>query len=654
MNFSKPFLENLRANISLSSLIGETVSWDPKKTKSSQGDFWGSCPFHEEKTASFHVDSNKGFYYCFGCHAKGDCFTFLKDNKNLSFLEAVTFLAARAGIPLPEKSYHNTTNNKGESELFQIHEEAVTFYQNQLKTSNGLSCRQYLKSRAITEEAERHFELGYSSNSSNALYEHLRKRKFEDKTIIRSGLCMIAENQSKPFDRFRNRLMFPIKDLRGRTIAFGGRALNTRATAKYLNSPETPLFSKGKVIYNYSNAKSVVRNKAPLLLTEGYMDVITLFQAGFTNAVAPLGTAITEDQLNLIWRLHPEPVVLFDGDKAGKKATSKLLMLALPFLKPDRSLRFGQLPVDQDPDDFLRSEGKIGFLRIVEEAEPAVQLLWSDFTEGRVFDSPERKASLDLRLKETVGQIKDTYLRDYFLRAINDIKKQFFSTTGQNDLKQNYQIQKTIGTARTFQTINPLKETRNSFLGRSSKNLDVELRIKEGTILLGCLNHPFIAHALEEKLSRLAFVFEDLAKIRDALLAELPIDADCENIDFYKKLELRLKFDPLQKLKKIPYLFIHPYLGPNASETNASKAINDAINHHISLLNFNAEIKLAEKELDDSSSESVTDRIEKASTNLQNAIKGLEPKILDNDELRKASIKRLNIMIENKIWLKKK
>ena len=315
MNFSKPFLENLRANISLSSLIGETVSWDPKKTKSSQGDFWGSCPFHEEKTASFHVDSNKGFYYCFGCHAKGDCFTFLKDNKNLSFLEAVTYLAARAGIPLPEKSYHNTTNNKDESELFQIHEEAATFYQNQLKTSNGLSCRQYLKSRAITEEAERHFELGYSSNSSNALYEHLRKRKFEDKTIIRSGLCMIAENQSKPFDRFRNRLMFPIKDLRGRTIAFGGRALNTRATAKYLHSPETPLFSKGKVIYNYSNAKSVVRNKAPLLLTEGYMDVITLFQAGFTNAVAPLGTAITEDQLNLIWRLHPEPVVLFDGDK---------------------------------------------------------------------------------------------------------------------------------------------------------------------------------------------------------------------------------------------------------------------------------------------------------------------------------------------------
>ena len=357
MNFSKSFLDNLRSTVSLSDLIGEKVSWDAKKTKPGQGDFWGSCPFHDEKTASFHVDSKKGFYYCFGCHAKGDCFTFLKDYERLSFLDSVKYLANRSGIPLPVSSNSSTKQDKKEAELFLIHREASNFFQDQLKTTSAFACRQYLAIREIREEATKHFEIGFASVSRNALFKHLRKKKFDTNIIMSSGLCMIAEGEKEPFDRFRNRLMFPIKDASGRTIAFGGRSLDPKVSAKYLNSPETPLFSKGRLLYNYSNAKSTIKSKTPLLLVEGYMDVLSLFQAGFINAVAPLGTAVTEDQLQLLWRLHPEPVVLFDGDKAGQKAARKLLALALPFLVSERRVLFGILPIDQDPDDFLISDG---------------------------------------------------------------------------------------------------------------------------------------------------------------------------------------------------------------------------------------------------------------------------------------------------------
>ena len=409
MKFSKSFLDNLRSSVSLSDLIGEKVLWDPKKTKSSQGDFWAPCPFHEEKTASFHVDSNKGFYYCFGCQAKGDCFTFLKDYERFSFSESVTYLAKRTGISLPSNSSSARRNNEAEEVLFLIHKEASNFFEQQLKTTSALECRQYLQAREVTEEARVHFSLGFAPNSRNALFKYLLKKKFETKFIISSGLCMISENNAEPFDRFRNRLMFPIKDTKGRVIAFGGRSLDTSSPAKYLNSPETPLFFKGKLLYNYSNAKMSARSKTPLLLVEGYMDVVALFQAGFPNAVAPLGTAITESQLQLLWVLHPEPIVLFDGDKAGQNAANKLLTILLPSLEPDKSVRFGELPNNQDPDDLLRSEGRKGLLSIIEKAHPAIHVLWTKSTEGWVFDSPERKAALDIRLRKTISKIKNIH-----------------------------------------------------------------------------------------------------------------------------------------------------------------------------------------------------------------------------------------------------
>ncbi len=654
MNFSKSFLDDLRARVSLSDLVGEKISWDLKKTKSNQGDFWAPCPFHEEKTASFHVDSNKGFYYCFGCQAKGDCFTFLKDYDRLSFLESVTYLASRVGVALPVIGPQAKKNDQEEANLLKIHQEASGFFEAQLRTSNGIACRQYLKDREITEKAIEHFNIGFASHSRNGLYEYLREKRFNQSSIINSGLCMLSEKGSEPFDRFRNRVMFPIKDLRGKIIAFGGRSLDATTPAKYLNSPETPLFSKGKVIYNYSNAKAVIRPKTPLLLVEGYMDVITLFQAGFPNTVAPLGTAITKSQLDLMWRLHSEPIVLFDGDKAGRKATSKLLELALPSLEPEKSLRFGRLPNDQDPDDFFKSEGKEALLNLVKKARPAIQVLWTDLTDSLVFDSPERKAALDINLKKSIGKIKNSTLRRHFSDEINEIRKEFFADL--NLYKQN----KSSANFKNFKSLkravieNPLNETKNSFLGSQPSNLNVELRLKEGIIIIGCLNHPIIAHAIENDLSRLHFSFNDMKRIRDAILAELPVEEGFASKAFKEKVNARLKFNAIEKLEKIPQLKIHPHLTPKASPMSAREAIQEAMNHHKSLINFQLEIKAAENEFFDASNENVTNRIDMANKTLQRAIKGKKPQILSDDKLTRASSKRLNVMVKDKIWLKKK
>lgn len=654
MNFSKPFLDDLRASTSLSELIGEKVSWDQKKTRSGQGDFWAPCPFHEEKTASFHVDSRKGFYYCFGCHAKGDCFTFLKDFENLSFLDSVTYLANRGGIPLLTTSSKIEQHKKSDLELLEVHKVASSFYEAQLKTTSATICRQYLHSRGLTAAAIEHFEIGFSPNKVTALYDHLRSKNFSSAVIVDSGLCIEPETEKNPFDRFRNRVMFPIKDTRGQIIAFGGRSLDANARAKYLNSPETPLFSKGKIIYNYARASKNRKTKTPLLVVEGYMDVVALSQAGFSNVVAPLGTAITEQQLQLIWRLHQEPIILFDGDKAGQTAVSKLLSLALPFLEAEKSLRFGMLPIGQDPDELLKSEGAEGLHSILESALPAINILWANLTDGSVFDSPERKAALDLKLKKKISKIKNSHLRSHFAYALTEIRKNFFAKPISKIKNETGYKPWNLQKSYSKHKIKPLDSTKKSFLGQSSSKIDTELRLKEGAIILGAINHPSIAYQLEAELSRLRFKFNDLKQIRDAILAELPIKNGVSNDAFHKKIEKRLNFNAVKKLRKIPHLRVHPFLDVKASEFNASRAIHDAITRHNSLLNFKSEIKLAEDQFFNSTSESITTRIKKANKTLQKATKGSENQILNNDALTKESAKKLHSMIEEKIWLKKK
>lgn len=652
MNFSKSFLDTIRANTSLADLIGEKVTWDQKKTKASQGNFWCSCPFHQEKTASFHVDSSKGFYYCFGCHAKGDCFTFLKDHERLSFHEAVRYLAQKANINLPKNSLKEEKQNELETELLRIHEESSKFFTEQLLKSSSKKCLDYLNWRGIDLVSRNHFEIGYASNSRNDLYKHLIQKKFSPKTILESGLCMVSSKGGDPFDRFRDRVMFPIKDSRNKTIAFGGRSLDANSPAKYINSPETALFSKGKVLYNFGNARSAERSETPLLLVEGYMDVVALFKAGFPRTVAPLGTATTEEQLQLLWRLDTEPIVFFDGDRAGQAAANKFLSLALPLLEARRSVRFAQLPNNQDPDDFLKLEGEESFRNLVKTALPAITLLWRNLTDGKVFDSPERKAGLDLTLNDYTAKIKNPLLRAHFATTLKQLKKNFFSGFDKNLNVKNTDPSKNFRNKNNRESY--LNETKNSFLGRARGATKLELKLKEGIILLGCLNHPTIASKFENELSRLSISDPDLKKIRDVMLSELPVTENEAYDLFHKKINTQLKFDALDKLNKIPQLKIHPHVGPLALTSNVTEAIDDSINQHNSITNFRREIKLAEKEFIKGSSEDTTNRIYAANKTLQRAVKGKKTSNLMGEDITKASKKRLNAMIENKIWLKKK
>ncbi|MGA0371884.1 MAG: DNA primase, partial [Paracoccaceae bacterium] len=316
MSLPSGFLDELRARVSLTSVVGRKVQWDQRKSNQGKGDMWAPCPFHQEKTASFHVLDREGYYYCFGCHAKGDAITFLKDAENLSFMEAVQELARQAGMTLPERDPGLQKQIDARSVLADVMEKAVRYFRMMIKTQAGREASLYLDRRGLSEGTQNRFDLGYASDNRQGLLKALTEQGVREEQLIECGLCIAPDNGGAPYDRFRNRVMFPIRDARGHCIAFGGRAMDQNARAKYLNSPETLLFDKGRSLYNIGSARSALGKNHPLIVSEGYMDVIALSQAGFETAVAPLGTAITENQLQMMWRLHPEPVVALDGDAA--------------------------------------------------------------------------------------------------------------------------------------------------------------------------------------------------------------------------------------------------------------------------------------------------------------------------------------------------
>ena len=399
MSLPPAFLDEIRARVPLSRVIGRRVTWDLRRSNQAKGDWWAPCPFHHEKTASFHVDDQKGFYYCFGCHAKGDALTFLKEAEGMGFMEAVAALAAEAGLAMPERTPEARQQADRRTQLYEVMERAVRWFRLQLQTAAAGAARDYLAGRGLDEAAADRFGLGFAPPARRALTEALTARGLAPALLAEAGLTILPDDGGQPYDRFRDRIIFPIRDGQGRAIALGGRAMDPGARAKYLNSPETPLFDKGRSLYNLQPARAAVGKGQPLLVAEGYMDVIALVRAGFEGAVAPLGTAITEDQLRLMWRVSPEPVIALDGDAAGLRAAMRLVDLALPLTGPGQALRFAILPPGLDPDDLIRAQGAAAMRAVLDGARPLVDLLWQRETEGRVFDSPERRAALDHALK---------------------------------------------------------------------------------------------------------------------------------------------------------------------------------------------------------------------------------------------------------------
>ena len=417
MSLPDGFLDELRTRLSIAQVVGRKVTWDTRKSNIGKGDYWSPCPFHQEKTASFHVDDRKGFFYCFGCHAKGDALTFVRETENVGFMEAVEILAREAGMPVPKRDPVAQKKADRRTVLAEIMEQALQFYRMQLKTNVAAAAREYLDGRGMPLAIQDRFEIGFAPDARGALFQHLTGKGVKPEDLDEAGLCVKPDDGGSPFDRFRGRIIFPIRDARGRCIAFGGRAMDPNARAKYLNSPETPLFDKGRSLYNHGPAREAAGKAQSLIVAEGYMDVIALAQAGFDHAVAPLGTAITENQLQLMWRMSPEPIIALDGDTAGIRAARRLIDLALPLMEAGKSLRFVVLPEGQDPDDLLKASGAKAMQDLLDAAQPMVQLLWDREIEGKVFDSPERRASIGCQpTHSAVKQSKIHRLRNHYTR----------------------------------------------------------------------------------------------------------------------------------------------------------------------------------------------------------------------------------------------
>ncbi|MEO0989663.1 MAG: DNA primase [Pseudomonadota bacterium] len=500
MSLPPGFLDELRARLSIVDVVGRKVMWDNRKSNQAKGDWWAPCPFHQEKTASFHVEEGKGYYYCFGCHAKGDAITFVRETENLGFMEAVKVLAEEAGMPMPEADPRAQEKADRRTELVDVMEQAVRFYRMQLKTGAAAEARDYLSRRGLDAAALDRFEIGFAPPGWQTLWDHLRGKGVAQDLILDAGLARESQKGKEPYDTFRHRILFPIRDARGRAIAFGGRAMDPGDTAKYLNSPETPIFDKGRNLYNHGPAREAARKGQPLIVAEGYMDVIALVRAGFEAAVAPLGTAVTEHQLAALWKIHPEPVIALDGDAAGVRAAMRLVDLALPMLAPGKTLRFCVLPAGQDPDDLIRDAGAASMARLVEGAEPLVRMLWRRETDGKTFDSPERKAALERALQDAAAKITDKSVSQHYAQELKDLRWQLFRP--QRGFK-----------SKPLPSVTPAQAT-----ALAQGNAATVERLREAVILATLVIHPVLIDEFADALEQGAIRTPDLQPLAAALL----------------------------------------------------------------------------------------------------------------------------------------
>ncbi len=547
MSLPPGFLEELRSRTSLAQVVGRKVVWDRRKSNQGKGDMWAPCPFHQEKTPSFHVDDRQGFYYCFGCHAKGDAISFVRETENVGFMEAVEILAREAGMQVPARDPRAQEKADRRTQLAQVMEQAVQYYRLQLHTAAAAPAREYLAGRGLDEAAQERWGIGFAPDARQGLWGHLTGKGVAEELILAAGLAANPEGGGAPYDRFRGRIIFPIRDARGRAIALGGRAMDPGARAKYLNSPETELFDKGRSLYNHGPAREAAGKGQQLIVAEGYMDVIALAEAGFEATLAPLGTAITEEQLRLLWRIHPEPVIALDGDRAGLRAAMRLIDLALPLLEAGRALRFALMPEGQDPDDIIRTRGAGAMRRILEAAVPMVQLLWQRETEGKDFDSPERRAALDKSLREAIRRIRDPSIRSHYGQEINRMRRELFRLEGPRRTREGRFRHGAALPAR------PTPGARASYLAAASGERAEEV-LREAVILAVLILNPEVLPRFEGALERQDWVLAEHAAILHALLRHAGEDAQA----LRASLEREAGTEALEKLFSLSHLQVVP------------------------------------------------------------------------------------------------
>jgi DNA primase len=606
MSLPPGFVDELRARTSLSQVVGRAVTWDRRKSNPGRGDLWAPCPFHHEKTASFHVDDRKGYYHCFGCQAGGDVFKFLQETQNLGFMEAVEMLAREAGMAMPARDPRAQEKLDRMGQLAEVMEQALRHFRLQLKTAAAAPARDYLAGRGLTPEACDRWEIGFAPPGWTGLSDHLKGRGVAPDLLLAAGLVKPSDKGRAPYDVFRNRIIFPIRDARGRCIAFGGRALDPSDGAKYLNSPETELFDKGRSLFNHGSAREAAGKGQPLLVAEGYMDVIALSEAGFRATVAPLGTAVTPDQLQLLWRIHPEPIVALDGDKAGINAALRLVDLALPLLEAGRSLRFAILPDGQDPDDLIRAQGAPAMKAVLDAAQPMVSLLWRRETEGHVFDSPERRAALDKTFREKLQTIRDASLRRHYGEEIDRLRRALFFPARPPR----------SGPARggRFQPppAKPLATTRGSLLASGNP---VDEQIREAVILAALIVNPWLVHRFEGELERLETTVPDHARILSTLLRLGPAATQA-------RLTETLGENVLEKLFTARHVLLCAGVRQAGDPEVAEQCVEDELRKLFRARGARRDIAEAERDIAGLADEGLTWRLRQAAEGQAEALRG--------------------------------
>jgi DNA primase len=542
--FTPEFLDELRARLPVSEVVGKRV-----KLKKSGREWKGLSPFQQEKTPSFYVNDQKGFYHDFSSGKHGNIFDFLMETEGCSFPEAVERLAGMVGMALPVSTPDAARQEKHRRSLHEVMELAAKFFADTLASRLGAKARGYLADRALSPQTQLQFRLGYAPPDRFALKEYLGSQGIPVSDMVETGLLIGGDDIPVPYDRFRDRVMFPITDVRNRVIAFGGRALEKDVPAKYLNSPETPLFHKGDNLYNLSSARQAAHNGSPLIVVEGYVDVIALVSAGFNGAVAPLGTALTENQLALLWKMVDEPILCFDGDRAGQKAAYRAADLAMPNLKPGKSLRFALLPEGQDPDDLVRSGGRGAVEEVLGVAKPLAEVIWTREIEGGGFTTPERRAALEARIGELTNSIRDEVVRRYYRQDLSERLARAFApeggrfygrggresgrgftprgpspgrlSTGSGGFRRGGPPQSTGASLGRgpYQATSPQLALSPIMRGQRSA-----ISRREALILLCLINHPWLLHDHLEEVAALELAHPEAHKLRAAIIAAFAHD----------------------------------------------------------------------------------------------------------------------------------
>ncbi len=506
MSLSPAWLDELRARTLLSSLIGKTT-----KLQRAGREWKACCPFHNEKTPSFTINDDKGFYHCFGCGAHGDAIRWMTDQQGLPFMDAVKELAQTAGMEVPQADPRAREKAERASTLHDVMAQAEAFFVEELDKAEGVHARAYLAKRGITETQARSFRIGFAPDSRNRLRTALKEAG--DERLVECGLLIKPEEGNRePYDRFRGRLMIPIRDARGRTIAFGGRILG-EGEPKYLNSPETVLFDKGRTLFNLDRAAAASRKAGRVIVVEGYMDVIALSGAGIGEAVAPLGTALTEGQLERLWRLDPMPILCFDGDSAGQKAAIRAAARAMPFLTPERTLRFVTLPQGQDPDDLVRAGGRSAMEALLETPEPLVERLWRHEQAALPLDTPEARAGLKQRLGEHARAIADKDVSHQYWNELRQRADALFAPPKREWSPRAPSRPFKPGERRGAWP--PARPVSAATRAVNSGGID---RLTARAILSGLVRLPDCIAPLAEPLSALHFADANLDRVRSALV----------------------------------------------------------------------------------------------------------------------------------------